>query len=452
MQIFDGLFEFDLSAKPPYKPVPRLVKNYTISPDGKVITLEVHKGVQFHHGYGELTSEDVVFSLTRHRDPKVASRVKAQLGDVERIEAVDKYTAKIYLKIPSALSLVRNLAWQNAGFILSKKATEKLGDKVGSFPIGTGPYYFHEWSPGEKVVLKKFDDFWGTPAKFDEIEFWVIPEETVALGALERGDLDVVAISQQGSYERAKRIKGIDVRMATAGAFQFICFTNHKMSPMNDLRVRRALAHALDMKGISDRLGIMVQTFPSPLPSAVFSATDTFWKYEYDLDKARKLLAEAGYPNGFELKMIYNRAFLYEPVTLEVANSWNRVVDVKLELVERAVYYKTVKEFKHHVAFWAITRFSPFLYGQFYQTGSGRNMGQYSNPELDEIITKGKIAVTEQESEHWWRGFQRVAIEDVAYYWPGVQTSLVAIRKDVKGVGISPYVTLFDYRKAYREE
>jgi len=94
-----------------------------------VLTFTLHEGVQFHQGYGEMTSEDVVFSIMRHLDPKVASVAKSQVVDIEKIEAPDKYNVKIYLKNSSALTLSKNLAWQNAGFILSKKAYEKLGQK-----------------------------------------------------------------------------------------------------------------------------------------------------------------------------------------------------------------------------------------------------------------------------------------------------------------------------------
>jgi peptide/nickel transport system substrate-binding protein len=164
--VFQGLLVYDYFAKAPYPIIPVLAKSYEVSRDAKMITFKLHKGVQFHH----------------------ASWAKSQLADVERIVAPDKYTVKIYLKTPSARSLLGNLAWQNAGFVLNKKAVLKLGDKMATTPIGTGPYYFDRWVPGEKVVLKKFGDYWRTPAKIDEIEIWVVPEEIVALGALEKGN------------------------------------------------------------------------------------------------------------------------------------------------------------------------------------------------------------------------------------------------------------------------
>jgi peptide/nickel transport system substrate-binding protein len=440
-QVFQGLVTFDLTVDPPYPVIPALAESYEVSKDAKMITFRLKKGVQFHRGYGELTSEDVVFTLQRHLDKKVASRARAQLKDIERVEAPDKYTVKVYMKIPSAYSLIQNLAWQNAGFIMSKKACTKLGDKIPTMPIGTGPYYFDRWEPGEKVVLKKFDKYWRTPARIDEIEFWefwVIPEETVALGALEKGDLDLVPLTQQGSYDRAKAMKGVYIARAKGGgARNYVYYLNHKMKPLGDIRVRKALAHALDLKEIASRItGLRI--FPSPMSPVVFGATDEFWQYEYDLDKARKLLAEAGYPKGFELRLIYNKADLYEPVALEVQQYWNKIVDVKLELIERAVYSKTLRKYKHDVASWGRTRYAPFLYAQCYLTGASVNYSNYSNPKVDEVIKKAQTAMTEEESRKYWREFQKMVTEDVVNLWLGNQEALMAISNKVKDVIVMP--------------
>jgi peptide/nickel transport system substrate-binding protein len=450
-QVYEGLVAFDYTAKPPYPIIPVLAKSYEVSKDAKMITFKLHKGVQFHGGYGELTSEDVVFTLQRHREKKVASRARSQLADVERIEALDRYTARIYLRIPSAFSLIENLAWQNAGFILSKKAAAKLGDKIARIPIGTGPYYFDKWAPGEKVVLKKFDKYWGTPARIDEIEFWVVSEETVALGALEKGDLDLVPLTQTGSYERAKSIKGTYIAESLGGARVYLAYLNLKVKPMDDLRVRRALAHALDIKETCSRLGPLVEYFPSPLAPVVTAATDEFWRFEYDLAKAKQLLAEAGYPNGFELRFIYQKYGLLEPIVLELKNSWSKIVDVKLEMIERAIWSKTLRKYEHHVALWSSTKMAPYLFAERYQTGNKRNYSHYANPEVDAAIKKARTAKSEKEARKSWREFQRMVTEDVVNFWVANGKSLAAISSKVKGVVVTPYAGMVDLKKAYIE-
>jgi peptide/nickel transport system substrate-binding protein len=268
-----------------------------------------------------------------------------------------------------------------------------------------------------------------------------------ALGALEKGDLDLVQLTQLGSYDRAKTIKRTYIAEAKGGARIYIYYVNHKMKPMDDVRVRRALAHALDIKEISSRIGPQVMPFPSPLAPVVFAATKEFWQYEYDLDKARQLLTEAGYPNGFELRLIYNRAGLYEPIALEVKRSWDKVVDVRLELVEQAIWRKRMQQYKHHVAAWGVARYAPFLFAQYYMTGSKRNYGQYTNPEVDEVIKKAKTAKSEEESRKYWREFQRIVTEDVPNFWVANGKSLAAIRNKVKGVVMMPTPGLVDLEK-----
>lgn len=451
LQIYQGLVGFDYNSEPPYPIVPVLAESYKVSEDGKMITFKLRKGVKFHHNYGELTAEDVSFSMQRHFDPKIASKVKGQLSDVDRIETPDQYTVQVYLKIPSALSLIESLAWPDAGSVVSKKACAELGDKIGKMPVGTGPFYFDRWEPGEKVVLKKFGNYWRTPARIDEIEFWVIPEETTALAALEKGDLDLVSFANPGPYEMAKKIKGVYIAEAKgSGCGLQILYINHIMKPMNDLRVRQAIAHALDIKGICSRIGPVITPWPSPLAKTAFAATDEFWPYKYDLDKAKKLLAEAGYPNGFELQMIYNKSRLYEAVALETKNCLSKILDVKLKMIERAVYYKTVAGCKDfHIAVWGNAKMSPLLFAKEYESGDDWNLLHYVNPKVDEAIVKAKTARTEEERRKDYREFQRIESEDLGNYCIGVDKSLAAIRNNVKGVIVVPYTDLSILEKAY---
>ncbi len=448
-QVFQGLVTFDYTANPPYPVIPVLAKSYEVSKDAKMITFKLQQGVQFHGGYGEMTSEDVVFSLERHLDPKVASAAKQELEDIERIEAPDKYTVKVLLKVSSGLSLLRSLAFQNAGFVMSKKAVTSLEKKIERMPIGTGPFYFDRWNPNEKVILKKFSNYWGTPAKLDEIEFWVIPEEIVAMGALEKGDLDLSSMTKLGSYPRAKAMKGVQIVEAKGGARAYTLYINNKMKPTDDLRVRKALAHALDVKGICERLGPQVAPFPSPFAPVVFSATDEFWKYDYNPEKAKQLLAEAGYPKGLELKVMYYNSDLFEPIVLEVQRSFKTAnVDLKLEYVEQAIWLKKFREFDTQLAVWSLARYVPYLFAEGYQTGAARNYAKYSNPETDELIKKAKSATTDDEARKYWRDFQKKVTDDAVNFWVANGKSLVAIKNSVKGVVVMPTPGLYTLENA----
>ena len=220
---------------------------------------------------------------------------------------------------------------------------------------------------------------------------------------------------------------------------------------MDDVRVRKALMHAIDLKTLAKRIGPQVMCFPSPFAPTAFSATDEFWKYEYDLTKAKKLLAEAGYPNGFKLKMVYTTGSLYEPVALEVKRFWDQVVDVDLRLVERGIWFKTIKTPSQHVVAFGLARAVPFLFAEACQTGNNRNYGGYSNPKVDEIIENARYSTTEEESKRLWREFQRLVTEDVSHMWAAVGISIVGVKENLKGIVPHPTPGIWLMENAYFE-
>lgn len=453
-QVIEGIVQFDWTQKAPFPIRPRIAKSYEISSNGLEITFNINKGILFHHGYGELTAEDVAFSLSRHMDPKVASKSKALYDDVDKIMATGPYTVKVNMKASSALTFLQNLAWQGGGMIISKKAVEKLGDKFATFPVGTGPYYFEKWNPGQGVILKKFKSYWGAPdwgfgsPGFDEVRILNIPDEMIALNALEKGEIDIVGMTEKGTDLRAKQIKGVSLSAATGGSWQHILYLNQKLTPTNDIRVRKALAHALDLKAIANRLGALIKHFPSPFNEVVFAATDEFWTYEYNVEKAKKLLTEAGYPNGFRLKFIYSKRHMYEDVVLEVSNYWSKVVSVDLEAIEYGVYSKKILEFKQHAALWSATRFSPLHYAEQYITNAPFNYFAYSNPAMDELIKKANVESNEAKAKEMWRRFQKNVVDEAIGIYPGLQTAWIAISDKVKNVIPLPFGTLMDLAKA----
>lgn len=454
--VFEGLVEVDYSSTQIPLPIVKvLAEDYQISPDAKKITFYLRKGVQFHQGYGEMTSEDVRFSIERHLDPAVASRAAAQFEDIERVETPDTYTVEVYLKDSSAFTILTNFAWQHA-FVMNKKATEKLGDEVHSFPVGTGPWEFAEWKPRQEIILRKFADYWGDPPGVDELNFKIIPDEPTWFLALEKGELDIAPVIGRGSYELASAIEGIRVEEATAAAEMQLIYINHEKEPMNNVKVRKALAYALNIEEMTQALGPQIATSPTPFNLAVVGGTSDFWTYEYDPEYARQLLAEAGYPDGFEMTVIYYIGKFFEPVALRFKHYWEKIgIDVELVALERGVFGKNVTSMwdgKAHGAVWGMTRMSPYLYAERFLTGSPVNHYSYSNSEADHAIQRATYALTEEDAVRWWRRVQMILCEDVAGIWPVVQIAFIAVREDIKGVASSPMSGMVDYRRVYLED
>ncbi len=455
-QVMEGLVQLDWTQAPPFPVKPRLARSYEVSEDGKTITFQIHEGIQFHGGYGELTADDVAYSLKRHMDPAVGSVEGSNFKDVQDVQAIGPYTVVVTLKTPSALTFLPLLAWQGSGMIVSRRAVEALGTEYQRHPIGTGPYQFVEWRTGVEVVLKKFDGYWGAPEwgfgspAYDEIHCLIIPEDTLALDALETGELDVVGLVEKGSISRAEAIPGVALSSSLGGSWQHIIFFNHTKAPMNNLKVRQALAYALDLPTIAKRLGAMQKMYPSPFNEVCTASTDEFWTYGYDPEKARQLLAEAGYASGLEINFIYPKVYMYEDVVLEVVQYWTQIgVKVNLSVVEYGVYQKTVLARQQDACLWSMTRFAPYLYAQSYITGGPQNYFGYSNPQLDALIAQAAAEGNEQEASVLWREVQKQICDEAIGIYPAEQIAWVAVSNKVAGLTVIPFSTLVDLAGAH---
>src|SRR2546426_2091256 len=171
---------------------PDLAESWTLSPEGTVWTFKLKKGVQFHKGFGELTAEDVKYSFERQINRRVPGALfSVNLEVIKSIEVVDPYTVQIVLKSFDAIFLLRMVGYQQ-GYIVSKKAVEKLGDQFKWNPVGTGPFYFERHSPREKIVLKAFDKYHAGRPQIDEVHWFDVPEDATKLIGLEKGTFDLL--------------------------------------------------------------------------------------------------------------------------------------------------------------------------------------------------------------------------------------------------------------------
>lgn len=459
--VYQGLVEFDYPAKKlplPLKPV--LAEKYEVATDGKAITFYLRKGVKFHHGYGEFTSEDVKFSILRHLDPKTKSNVREMFEIVTAVETPDKYTVRVILNKAYGQTLLGQLAWQD-GYIVSKKAFETLADKTVTFPVGTGPWEFESWTPRKEIILRKFNDYYGKKPGFDRIVFKIAVEEAVTFAALEAGDLDVVSISQRGSRQIASRIKGTYILDSAGAMEQQYLYMQMKDTapsykkydkPLTKLKVRQALAHAINYEELNKSLGPDAHFFGSPFSEIVLGATGKFWKYNYDLNKAKQLMKEAGYDKPFDLVVIYYPKVMYfEPVALQLKHYWDEVgklVNVKLTPIERANYFAKVKAGDWDVSCWGVARMTPFLYSDFLKSGTTRNYVGFSNPELDSLIEKASTARSMEEARQAWEGVQKIAVDNLPMIWPASIIASVAIKRGITGVVPLPMFDLLDLDEA----
>ncbi len=288
--IFEGLTRFmgDGSI------VPGLAESWEISDDGLVYTFKLHAGVMFHDGT-TMDAEDVKFSLDRARGEDSANAQKALFAGITDITVIDPLTVQITLSEPNG-SFLFNLAWGDAVIV----APESIAD-IKTNPVGTGAFKFAGWVQGDKIEITRNDAYWGTPAILESATFKFISDPTAAFAAVMAEDVDVFsgfpAPENLPQFEADPRFQVLIG--STEG--ETILSTNNKQPPFDNVKVREALAHAINRQAIIDGAmfgyGTPIGTHFAPHHPAYVDLTGNS---SYDPDKARALLAEAGFPDGFE--------------------------------------------------------------------------------------------------------------------------------------------------------
>ncbi|PYN97747.1 MAG: hypothetical protein DMD91_16760, partial [Candidatus Rokuibacteriota bacterium] len=281
---------------------PDLAESWTLSPEGTIWTFKLRKGVQFHKGFGELTAEDVKFSFERQIKKAPGTRYGVNLDVIKSIEVVNPYTVQIALAAFDPIFLLRMVGYQQ-GYIISKKAVEKQGDQFKWNPVGTGPFYFERHSPREKIVLKAFDKFYAGRPPIDEVHWFDVPEDATKLIGLEKGTFDLL-YPEAVTADFADQVKKMGAVIDRRGPGQQERFyINTTKPPFDDIRVRKAFMHAIDRKAIKETMypGDLAKVASSCVPPGYFGHVPMQFP-EHNVELAKKLLAEAGYPNGITIK------------------------------------------------------------------------------------------------------------------------------------------------------
>jgi peptide/nickel transport system substrate-binding protein len=415
---------------------PDLAESWTLSPDGLVWTFKLRKGVEFHKGFGELTAEDVKFSFERqiHRAP--GTRFGVNLSGIKSIEVVDPHTVQIVLKSYDPIFLLRMVGYQQ-GYILSKKAVEKFGDQYKWNPVGTGPFAFERHSPREKVVLKAFDKYYGGRPQIDEVNWFDVPEDATKLIGLEKGTFDLI-YPEAVTADVADQVKKMGAVIDWRGpGSQERFYINMTKPPFDDIRVRKAFMHAIDRKAIKETMypGELARLASSCLPPGYFGHVPMQFP-EYNPELAKKLLTEAGYPNGFTVKNYFiSKSFFYPKVLTLAQEQLKKVgIIVDLQIVEHATYHENIRKNLDPFVLYGGTRITdadPWLTLFFDSreipdpaTGNkGTNFAHYKG--IDDLLAKGRVerdvkkraAIYQEAQKRLERDLVCLPISDVPNSW-----------------------------------
>lgn len=287
--VFEGLTRFDGDGAVG----PGLAKDWTISDDGTVYTFRLQKGVTFHDG-SAMDADDVKFSLDRARAEDSTNAQKGLFAGISDVKVVDPLTVEVTLSQPNG-SFLFNMAWGDAVIV----APESI-ENIASNPIGTGAFKFSDWVQGDRIELERNEAYWGTPATLENATFRFISDPTAAFAAVMAEDVDVfVGFPAPENLPQFEADPRFQVLVGNTEG-ETILSTNNKMPPFDNLLVRKAVAHAIDRQAIIDGAmfgyGTPIGTHFAPHnPDYV----DLLANSPYDPAKAKALLAEAGFADGF---------------------------------------------------------------------------------------------------------------------------------------------------------
>lgn len=334
--IFSGLVKYDQATN---DIVADAASEWSIGDGGKAYTFKIRPGITFHKNYGAMTSADVKFSLERVLDPKGGSKYTAQLAGLKEIQTPDPQTVVLVLERPNS-GFLHKLTAFNQGWIVSAKAIGEMGlEKAKMNPVGTGPFAFEGWTPGAEVKLSANKAYFGGAPKFDAIVMRVIRDETVAAVALEKREIDIFyALQQPEMIERLGKAANIKVLSREAN-HTINLVLNTTMPPLDNVLVRRAMAHALNRAGLIK--GFFKGTKSeglSPLTSSFAEYTDDVPKYPYDLARAKALLKEAGHPT-FKFDLVSVAFSPYDKIVVPMAEELKEAgIDTNIRILERGAY------------------------------------------------------------------------------------------------------------------
>jgi peptide/nickel transport system substrate-binding protein len=398
---------------------PDLVERWQVSADGRDYTFIVRKGVQFHRNYGELTAEDVVYSLKRAAD-KTRSNFFKTFEEIESVTAADRYTVKIHLKsfVPSFLG---SLIPYRGGQIISKKAGEELGDGFKANPVGTGPFAFQRYAAKQFVELRAHKAYFrGTP-QLDGVIYRFMPDLSTRELAFDQGELDIIEGIKEQRWVDRMRSKPNTV-MNILGPGELACvFINLDKKPLDDVRVRRALAHAVDRNEMLAVIGkLLAAPTLGPLPLGYQGGVDEGLPgYEYNPEKAKALLKEARQENLSISIVMSQRSSFVRPMEI-LQEQFRRVgVELRIDPVDHNAYHAQIRKDVNALVLYIAARFpvaEPYLTEFFHSrhiVGTPTAVTNFSHYKgVDAELDKAAHEVDTKKRFALWRTAQEKIMED----------------------------------------
>ncbi|UZD46163.1 glutathione ABC transporter substrate-binding protein [Peribacillus frigoritolerans] len=403
---------------------------------------KLREDVKFHDGT-PFNADAVKKTFDRLLDPVVASPRAVVFDMVKEVKAVDEFTVQFILKEPFSplLSILAN----HEGGIISPKTIEKYGKKVIQEPNGTGPFAFDSWSPGQEITLTKNDSYWGDEPKVDKVIFKVVPEDSTRISMIETGEAHIAEPLPVAVMDQVESSPSMDVYRSEGYGTEYLGF-NVNNEPFNDERVRKAIAHAIEMdsiiKGVFNNVGVKANSL---MGSKVFGYNEDLEAYDYNLKEAKKLMAEAGYSKGMDATILTMDS--KERVNLaEVLQSQLKGIGInlKVQVMEYGSFVEQVNKGQSEmfiISWRNATGDADYNQYNLFHTesqGAAGNTFFYSNQKVDRLIDAARKEKEEGKRKELYAEAQEIEMADTPYIPVRVIENVAAVAKEVKGFSISP--------------
>lgn len=432
--IFEGLVKPNSDGEM----IPAVAEKYTLSEDGTTYTFTLREGVKFHNGQ-TVTAEDVVYSINRcaavpegQEKPLVAA-----FSAVKSVEALDKKTVAVTI----AQRDLEFISYMTAAIIPADYENQDTA------PVGTGPFRFVSRTPQQDFVMERFEDYWGAPAWLDKVTYKICENADALVMNLNGGSIDLCA--HLTSAQASQLNQNFQVLEGTMNLVQAI-YLNNQAKPFDNQLVRQALCYAIDRQGIMD---MVADGHGTAVGSSIYPAFTKYFlpelvdKYPHDVAKAKELLAQAGYPDGFDMTISVPSNYQPHMDTAEVVAEQLREagINVTIQPVEWSTWLDTIyngRQFQATVVGVDAANMTARAMLERFTSDYGKNFINYNNPAYDALFQKAINAQDEAGQTDLYKQMETMLADTAANVYIQDLCDLVAMRQDLGGLKFYPIYVL----------
>lgn len=432
--IFEGLVKPNSDGEM----IPAVAEKYTLSEDGTTYTFTLREGVKFHNGQ-TVTAEDVVYSINRcaavpegQEKPLVAA-----FSAVKSVEALDEKTVAVTI----AQRDLEFISYMTAAIIPADYENQDTA------PVGTGPFKFVSRTPQQDFVMERFEDYWGAPAWLDKVTYKICENADALVMNLNGGSIDLCA--HLTSAQASQLNQNFQVLEGTMNLVQAI-YLNNQAKPFDNQLVRQALCYAIDRQGIMD---MVADGHGTAVGSSIYPAFTKYFlpelvdKYPHDVAKAKELLAQAGYPDGFDMTISVPNNYQPHMDTAEVVAEQLREagINVTIQPVEWSTWLDTIyngRQFQATVVGVDAANMTARAMLERFTSDYGKNFINYNNPAYDALFQQAINAKDEAAQTDLYKQMETMLADTAANVYIQDLCDLVAMRQDLGGLKFYPIYVL----------